>query len=259
MKPYDGKVVHSTRDEDGVIDIVEEPTTLTMHFGTRARQTTMFLHDPRALALSYTHCMAMGLLFIEAPRRVLILGLGGGALPKFLLHHFPNCQVDVVEKRPKVVELARAYFHLPEEPRLKIFIDCAESFLRQRTGGDYDMVMVDIHDREGMAKAQGEKAFFTHCQQLMSKRGVLLTNLWSGERQDILERMKAHLKDCFSGQVMHLPVAGKHNTVALVFNFPIPRGGPKKVRRRANELRDRLGVDFPRLLWELARFNRQWR
>lgn len=258
MKPYDGKVIHSTRDEDGVIDIVEEPTTLSMHFGTRARQTTMFLHDPRALALSYTHCMMMGLLFVEAPRRVLILGLGGGALPKFLLHHFPDCQVDVVEKRQKVVELARAYFHLPEEPRLRIFVDCAESFLRQEEG-DYDIVMVDIHDREGMARALEEKSFFTRCQQLMSERGLLLTNLWSGGHQDVLARVKDHLEDCFAGQVMHLPVAGKQNTVALVFNFPIPQGGPRKVRRRANELRDRLGVKFPRLLWELARSNQQWR
>ncbi len=87
---------------------------------------------------------------------------------------------------------------------------------------------------------------------------MLLINLWSGDRQDILAQVKDHLEDCFSGQVMHLPVAGKHNTVALAFNFPIPQGGPRKARQRANELRDRLGVEFPRLLWELARFNRQW-
>ena len=50
---YDGKVIHSARDEFGSIDIVDESTARTMHFGSRARQTTMFLRDPSGNALEF--------------------------------------------------------------------------------------------------------------------------------------------------------------------------------------------------------------
>jgi len=257
MQRYDGQLIYSCRDADGVIDIVEEPTTRTMHFGTLARQTTMFRRDHQALALAYTRCMMSCLLFVEAPEGVLLLGLGGGSLAKFLLHHFPDCRIDGVEKRRKVVELAHAYFYLPRDPRLQIHVDAAEDFLRRRGDGSYDLILVDLHGPDGMAPAVGEPDFFARCRQQLRERGILSINLWSGDQQEVVQKVTARLQTCFSRQTLQLPVAGKSNTVALGFNFPIPADGWKRARRRANELEASQGMEFSRFLWELARFNRR--
>lgn len=260
MPHYAGEVIFSCRDEEGAIDVVDESGTRTLHFGTTARQSTMFRRDPAALALSYTRCMMAGLLFVEEVRAALILGLGGGSLVKFLLHHFPDCRVDAVEKRPRVVEVARGFFALPDDPRLRIFAGPAEGFLPQLEAGAYDLVLVDIHDCDGMARAQAEAGFFAACQRLMGEQGLLVINLWSGERRAVLRRVTDQLDDCFAGQVMQLPVAGKSNTVALGFNFPLPsqvlRGA--WVRARARELEPRLGIALGELLEDLARRNRRW-
>ena len=65
---YDGKLIHSARDEFGTIEIIDEATSRTMHFGSRARQTTMLLSDSVGLALAYTRCMLSALLYTSAPR-----------------------------------------------------------------------------------------------------------------------------------------------------------------------------------------------
>src|SRR2546425_2346841 len=55
----------------------------TLHVGGEAIQSSMRLDDPFALALDYTRCMMAFLLFHPQPREVLMIGLGGGSLPKF--------------------------------------------------------------------------------------------------------------------------------------------------------------------------------
>ena len=168
---YDGKVIHSACDEFGSIDIVDESTARTMHFGSRARQTTMFLRDPVALALSYTRYMLSGLLLSSVPRSVLMLGLGGGALARFVRHHWPGCRISAVEKRALVVALAREYFALPDE-HFAVHVMAAEEFLAGKRPAEYDWILVDIHDRNGMSPALREPEFFVRCRALLGARGI---------------------------------------------------------------------------------------
>lgn len=49
------------------------------------------------------------------PCRVLCIGLGGGTLPLFLVHHFPGMQVDVVEIDPVVINAAQQAMGYPRQ------------------------------------------------------------------------------------------------------------------------------------------------
>jgi spermidine synthase len=251
---YDGKVIHSARDEFGSIDIVDESTARTMHFGSRARQTTMFLRDPVALALSYTRYMLSGLLLSSVPRSVLMLGLGGGALARFVRHHWPGCRISAVEKRALVVALAREYFALPDE-HFAVHVMAAEEFLAGKRPAEYDWILVDIHDRNGMSPALREPEFFVRCRALLSARGILAANLWTGDREAMLKGINRSLHEVFDGRVLHLPVARKRNTVALGCNFALPALEVRLARRKALELEDRYGVEFSQFLWELMQHN----
>ena len=251
---YDGKVIHSACDEFGSIDIVDESTARTMHFGSRARQTTMFLRDPVALALSYTRYMLSGLLLSSVPRSVLMLGLGGGALARFVRHHWPGCRISAVEKRALVVALAREYFALPDE-HFAVHVMAAEEFLAGKRPAEYDWILVDIHDRNGMSPALREPEFFVRCRALLSARGILAANLWTGDREAMLKGINRSLHEVFDGRVLHLPVARKRNTVALGCNFALPALEVRLARRKALELEDRYGVEFSQFLWELMQHN----
>ncbi|HEY0720688.1 MAG TPA: spermidine synthase, partial [Gammaproteobacteria bacterium] len=88
MQKYDGLLVHRTQDEWGPIEVVDDMLHRSLHFGTEPKQSSMLLSDPLALVLSYTRAMTTALLFVPQVRRVLLIGLGGGSLAKFFLHHF---------------------------------------------------------------------------------------------------------------------------------------------------------------------------
>ena len=255
MPDYDGRVIYSCTDAHGVIDVVDEATVRSLHFGTQARQSTMFFHDRQALALVYTRCMMTCLLFADQPRSVLLLGVGGGSLPKFLRHHFPHCRIDAVEKRKKVVELARTYFYLAEDPLLRIHHMDAADFLGDQPEDPYDLVLVDIHDPDGMSSAVGAERFFAACQQRLHRRGILSINLWSGEHEEVLNKVRHNLENSFAQQVMYLPVARKRNCIGLAFNYELPQGLIKALRRRSIELGPRFGIEFPELLRDLQKAN----
>ena len=127
----DNGLVFSCRDEEGVIEVVDDLDTRALYFGTSARQSAMSREEPHRLVLSYTRSMLSGLLFTREPRSALVLGLGGGSLPRFLMHVFPTCRIDVVERRAKVVQVAHDYFHLARSPRLRTHVCDAEVFLRE--------------------------------------------------------------------------------------------------------------------------------
>lgn len=252
-RSYPGKVLFSCSDEHGPIDIVEEANSRSMHFGTPARQSTMLVDTPDVLVLAYSRCMAGALLLVDEPRRALLLGLGGGSLAKYLLTQLPGCRVEVAEMRPRVVDLARAFFALPDDQRLEISLTSAERFLASIAVGSYDLILVDIHNRNGMAPAQGDPAFYPACVRHLARGGVLAANLWTGGGRGLLRQVRRRMRVSFSNCVFELPVSGTQNTVA--FGFPVSPDAAvwSRARERAAVWGRRAGVDFPILLRDLER------
>ena len=131
---YDGVVVHQSQSDDGVIEVVDLGDTRSMHFGSFPRQSSMSLTTPHTLELTYTESMMACLLFNPEPEKILVVGLGGGSVVKFLLYHFPSCQIDVVEYRQDVVNVAQGYFKVPNnDPRVNIHIDDGYAFVDRKS------------------------------------------------------------------------------------------------------------------------------
>src|SRR5262245_32783471 len=156
-------LVFSCHDEEGVIEVVDDLETRALYFGTSARQSAMSREEPHRLVLSYTRSMMSALLFTREPRSALVLGLGGGSLPRFLMLAFPMCRIDLVERRAAVVQVAHDYFHLARSPRLRTHVCDAEVFLREHPGRTYDLILVDLHDPRGTAPLVTEGRFFASC------------------------------------------------------------------------------------------------
>src|SRR3569832_2435289 len=178
MRKYHGKLVHRSRDADGPLEVVDDGLTRTLHFGNDTRQSTMALADPVHLMLVYSRAMMSCLLFQPAPRRVLQNSHGGGSLAKFLLHYFPRCEVEAVERRDAVVRLAHGYFQLPESPRLRVHVEDARDFLAQDTPHRYDLILLDAYDAEGMAAGSAEQDFLASCRARLVSLGLLVVFLW---------------------------------------------------------------------------------
>jgi spermidine synthase len=248
MQRYGGTLVHRCRDEYGVLEIVETHGIRSLHFGTSPRQSALDLDDPNRLELPYVRAMLSALAFLPEPGRVLILGLGGGSLARFLLREFPQCRVDAVELRPQVVELAQNYFSLPKDPRLTVHLGDATAYVHSPPHNfRYDLILVDAYDHVGMDPNINAADFFASCSRLLAAEGVLAMNLW-GTHKIALRDSTELLKRYFEHRSFLLPVPNRGNIVGLGLNDALTSAGWIRFKERARELEIRLGIEFPYLL-----------
>ena len=95
---------------------------MTLKFGMRNNilaQSQMDIQRPRRHMLEYTPMIFCGLLNNSDPNRILVLGLGGGVIPREMRHYYPDADIDVVEIDGEILNVAKEYFIFKEDPFVK--------------------------------------------------------------------------------------------------------------------------------------------
>ncbi len=210
----------------------------------------MDLADPNVLVLSYTKAMMTGLLLTNRIKSVLCIGLGGASIPKFLLHHYPDSRVDIIEIRKKVAEIAFEYFLLPADPRLKVYIGDAVDIVKNLKPESYDMIILDAFTQFGMADSITRFSFMNNCKNLLNEKGIIDINLWSKPKA-VFKIMKNNLKKCFNNQVMVIPVKEKANLIAFGLNQPEVKFSYQYLRKQSIKLETRFSLRLPEMLTSL--------
>src|SRR5262245_15363690 len=132
--------------DGGSVYITERFGVRSLHIDSNTIQSSMRLARPNELELAYTRSMMAFLLFNERPARVLMVGLGGGSLAKFIYHRMPDAHIEVIEINPQVVAVARSHFHLPaDDARLTVRTGDGAEWLA-RPGAAADVIIVDGYD-----------------------------------------------------------------------------------------------------------------
>ncbi|MGX2038842.1 spermine/spermidine synthase domain-containing protein [Methylocaldum sp. MU1018] len=250
IRKYGGVLVHCSRDEFGIIEVVDTYGVRSLHFGTHPKQSAMSLVEPDHLELSYARAMLAGLLFKSEPRKILLLGLGGGSLAKFLFDHFPECRIEAVEYRPAVVEVAYEYFGLPEDSRLTVHVSESNEFVcaeAERREAEYDHIFVDVFDHQGMAETVNQQDFFSASRRLLHPEGILSMNLWGTQSQSLRQSMGL-LNLYFERRTMRLQVPGRGNVIGFGLGPHVQRTEINTLKQEAKALELLLGIEFPRFL-----------
>ncbi|MHA2621342.1 MAG: spermidine synthase [bacterium JZ-2024 1] len=115
----------------------------TLYFN-RFPQTQMSLQDPSRGHFEYVDYVSVAMALKQKVKKVLVLGLGGGSIPKMILRQYPDVIVHTVDIDPWVVRVARDYFGVTESDRHRIIVQDARQYLRQ-TKEKYDLIMADAY------------------------------------------------------------------------------------------------------------------
>lgn len=258
MYRYDGLVVYQSHDDEGILEVVEQFGIRSLHFGSSSRQSSMALDDPECLQLPYTRAMTGWLLFKESINHALVVGLGGGSLVRHLLYHFPDCFVRVVEYRSSVVKIARSHFGLPLDSRLKVVVDDGGSYVLQQAQartGQFDLLLLDAFDVDGLAKSIANLDFFQAAKALLTDDGILVANLWSSETR-VYKQCIDWFNSVFNGRVLLLPVRNRGNVIAFALNGGIAPLRFSDLQSHARALEAKYHIEFPLFLKELTKLNK---
>lgn len=107
---------------------------------------------------------------------VLVLGLGTGTFPKQLKYFFPKSRVDGVEIDEKVIGLAKEYFDLRDE-EVTIHINDGRVFLKEKTTGKYDLILIDAYHDITIPFHMTTKEFYSEVKEHLKPEGILVLNI----------------------------------------------------------------------------------
>lgn len=248
-------MVHREQSPTGPIEVVDTGITRALHFGTPARQSCMWLDAPQRLQLPYTRAMT-GILWLlpQPPRKVLLLGLGGGSLAKFFLRYVPGCAIDAVEYNADVVRVAQRYFALPRAARLQIHVGDAAEYVQTAAtcAATYDAILVDIFTAAGAPDFIAQPVFIDACRTLLRSQGALALNLWRGRHTGYRQSLRA-LRHSFGRQPLQLSVEGRGNRIALASKDPHAELRLRTGTRDTCGFTDALAAEFAHLRRSLLR------
>jgi len=178
-------------------------------------QSRMSVERPDELQFEYTRLMMGVLLFQPQPKRMLMVGLGGGSLAKFCYKYLPDAHITVVEINPHVIAL-RQSFHIPDDDaRFQVLQMDAADFMAQ-TDQNFDVVLVDGFDPQGQPEQLCSPQFYSDCRRVLHAGGVVVVNLHrlSAYRDVYVDRLDA----AFNGALWVVNAPGTTNCVVFAMH-----------------------------------------
>ncbi|SFN98938.1 spermidine synthase [Formivibrio citricus] len=237
-----------------MIDISEENGIRKLHFGEFDTQSAMKVSAPDELILTYCRCMMGFLLFTDAPQNALLIGLGGGSIPKWVHRHMSETRLTCVELHEQVVNVARSMFHLPEDDEhLQVIVGDGAAHVWHMEENSVDLIMMDAYSATGIAPPLATTDFFAACRDRLTDDGVLAVNLWGSDKR--FSEYCARLGGVFDGRILCLPARQRGNVVA--FGFRRGQNSPQWARlaEKAEKLKAEYGLEFDEFVTDLARMN----
>jgi spermidine synthase len=182
-----GETIHEEKSKYRDIAVVQNGDRrcllFNVHRGDR-NQTCMFLSEPDRLVFDYTRMSFAGLLVKPDPKRILIIGLGGGSLPMTFADLFPAAKIDVVEIDDAVVKVAREYFFFEENENTTVYVDDGRPFIKRASirKQSYDYIILDAFSGDYIPEHMLTEEFLEEVKSIMTADGVLVANTFSTSR-----------------------------------------------------------------------------
>ncbi len=236
-------------DMDYSIDIREKDGVRTLHFESHWTQGAMRVTHPSELVLEYTRTMMASLLMRDEkdfPKSVLLIGLGAGSLTKFLYQHCPTANLTIIEIDPRVLDVARDHFELPDDPmRMKIVIGDGVEYMAF-TDQTYDLIIVDGFNDHAHPGGLNSLHFYEASLLRLNKLGILVVNLIG--LSDGVKGGLALIEVAFENRAIRFPRCKSGNTIVFAatgepVNIPI-----SQLKSGALELRRRTGLSLVEMI-----------
>ncbi|MDN5752645.1 MAG: polyamine aminopropyltransferase [Nitrosospira sp.] len=239
--------------DDSDIHLSERGGVRMLHLGNSMVQSAMRLAAPNDLELTYTRCMMGFMLFHPRPENILMIGLGGGSLAKFVYHRLPQTKTTVIEINPQIVGMARNWFFVPaDDERLQVIIAEGGEYIASHPASA-DVLMIDGFDEGCQVSSLCSQDFYNHACEVLKGKGMLVVNLLSRDKgvHDYLTR----IENSFAGHVITMAAETRGNLIAFAFKRSPGKLVWEDLRERAKKLETEFALPFSEFVKKLRRRN----
>jgi spermidine synthase len=264
LKQSDGQIAHiETQYND--IYINKRRAELTMSFqlkGWDYTESVVNLREPDDLPVRYTRMMTIAAIYPPAPKKLLMIGLGGGSISTYLGRAIPDVTIDNIEIDPGVIAAAKKYFGLRENARMHFMTGDGRVMLK-RGKEQYDLILVDAFRGGYVPFHLLTREFYTLLKQHLAPAGAVAFNVHDGTKL-YLSTIRT-LASVFPS--VHLYPSGEGETITVAtatsapdqetlasraatvqqrynFRFPLPQILARRVGLPATDRADLLTDDF---------------
>jgi spermidine synthase len=181
------EVIHSERSLYRNILVEDKGDLRCLKFNVKSnktRQSCLLKSQPQQLVFNYTKLLLTGLLVNPKPKRILIIGLGGGTMSNSLYKLLPDSLIDNVEIDQSVIKVARQYFGFLENDQIKTYSQDGRVFVKRAVlkKQEYDWIILDAFNGDYIPEHLMTKEFLEEIKNLLSKEGILTANTFSSSK-----------------------------------------------------------------------------
>jgi spermidine synthase len=176
--------------------------------------------DPDHLVFAYMRTLAAALALRPEPKRVLLIGIGGGSFPMFLRKHRPNVHIDAVDIDPIVVQVARDELGFREDEHLVVHIADGRRFIEQ-SADSYDLIVLDAYGADNIPMHLATRGFLEAVERRLAPGGLVAANLWSERANTKYLAMLRTYETVFAEVHVVAPAASESR---IVLAFPVAEG-----------------------------------
>ena len=212
-------------------------------------QSRIQLDQPRLLVSALHRSILTSLLFTGIPDKVLLGGMGGGALARYLHVMRPAMQGHVVEIDETVAILAKRYFDFPTT-QWSVHI---EDFQNWR-GDHYDAIIADIAEGEKTPSWLSTEKILSQLKHQLSENGVLTINLLVDDAKTFKQHLMM-IRKIFEHRTLCLSVVDFKNIIVFAFNEKPDNISVTELTIRAEQLTQEWGFDLTSQLEQLLKDN----
>lgn len=251
------QLLHSERSLYREVLVYETGTVRCMCFTRNCRigrQTCFDTRHPDRIVMNYPQMMLGALYANPTPQSILIIGLGGGTLPRALAQLLPQSRIDIVEIDPAVVQVARKYFSFAAGGHLRVIELDGRVYVRRalREEHRYDLIMLDAFDHEYIPEHLLTQEFLREVRSLLAPGGVLVANTFSSSR------LYDHESTTYAAVFPQFFNLKRENRVIVAVNGDLPADAVLRTNSERYEAAfARFGFDGTRVLKLFSR-ERDW-
>lgn len=169
--------------------VYKKGSVVTLRFGKQPvvqMQSQVDLNNLRQHMLSYTRLAFCGLFYQPQPKKMLVLGLGAGVIPREMHHYFPALEINVAEIDPEIRQTAKQFFTFQEDDKLRVHISDGRMFikeqLRKESPEKYDYIILDAFNSEYIPFHLMTKEFLEQVKGVLADNGVVVANVFQNNR-----------------------------------------------------------------------------